>query len=156
MIVKLNFSTGEWTISEKTINENFFEVFIGFIESNKNEKVCHFENLGFGFTVIENSKNVSEFSWPLEKNIKYLETNQEYLESAIFFNVKEGKEYKLFFWVKNDEAFFEKEFLLTNSYYEKTEDIPEEVLIQQYLSLIEEGFTPEEASLKIPNLPDNF
>lgn len=104
MLIILNLSNGEWNVikeDEQTISD--INIKFGFTDDNP--PVVVFDNLSFGFKYKSNDMVIHDVSYP-DINIKYISTDQQYIES---YNVSIDFETKVYltFWAINAGNYYE-------------------------------------------------
>lgn len=103
MLVFLNLSTDEWNIIEDNQEITNFIIKMGFIDNNF--PPIFFESLAFGCKLMHDKFLVWEIAYPGE-GIKYISTDQEYVES-FNIHIDYETEYNLLFWAINNGKYYQ-------------------------------------------------
>ena len=98
LIIKNNFQTQDWLVTEENLDSFYTDLCIGFTYQ---EQIINFKGLKFGFTLTSNDIIVDTQSYPPEGMV-YLQSDQEYL-TTYRLNIQPETAYSLFLWSENDE-----------------------------------------------------
>lgn len=95
IIATFDFYTGTWSFDAQDIASTFVELFIGFRENHSTLECC-FDDLNFGFRLVESEVTIAENAWP-PAGVSYVVSDQEYLANYML-RTRAEKEYRLELW----------------------------------------------------------
>lgn len=98
-------------VLEEDQSENPFSMIINFCFTKNGEKNISFDNLSFGFSLLENKKKIIEETFPKE-GLFYESTDQEILETSAVENIFPDIQYKLNLWSINSNNKIQAEFIV--------------------------------------------